>query len=155
MNIQNRWNVYTHSTIDNNWNNESYNKIFTIDNIFDLKVFEESVNNVFFNKNMIFIMRDNIFPTWEDKSNQKGCTASFKVNRDIIPIFINVLKSFIGEYIHKDIENFNHINGLSLIPKKNFYILKIWFKSVIDNVENYIKPMKPFIINNNCRIKNM
>ena len=31
MNIQNRWNVYTHSTIDNNWNNESYNKIFTID----------------------------------------------------------------------------------------------------------------------------
>ena len=154
MNIQNRWNIYTHSTIDNNWNNKSYNKIFSIDNIFDLRIFEDSISKLFFDKNMIFIMRDNIFPTWEDKSNKNGCTASFKINnKNIIPIFINILNSLIGENIHKNIENYNYINGLSIIPKKSFYILKIWFKPIIDNVENYIKIMKPYLINNNCRIK--
>ena len=96
MNIQNRWNVYTHSTIDNNWNNESYNKIFTIDNLFDLNILMESTNSIFFDKNMIFIMRDNIFPTWEDKSNCNGCTASFKINKkNHINVFNNILSSFV------------------------------------------------------------
>jgi len=155
MNIQNRWNVYTHSTIDNNWNNESYNKIFTIDNLFDLNIIMNSTSKLFFEKNMIFIMRDNIFPTWEDKSNCNGCTASFKVNnKDSTRIFNSILSSFIGENIHKNIENYNNINGLSIIPKKNFSILKLWFSSSIDNIEDHINILKPYIISKNCRIKN-
>jgi len=116
----------------------------------------ESTNSIFFDKNMIFIMRDNIFPTWEDKSNCNGCTASFKVNKqNHINVFNNILSSFVGENIHKNIENYDNINGLSIIPKKNFSILKIWFRSQINNVDDHINNIIPYIINKNCRIKKM
>jgi len=152
--LQNRWNIYTHSTIDNNWNNESYNKLFSLDNLFDLKIFNNSVNKPFFSNNMIFIMRDNIFPTWEDKSNKEGCTASYKINtNDFYNLFEKIFESIICENIHKDIDKYNEINGISIIPKKKFFIFKIWFKSNINNAENYINIIKPYIVNKNCRLK--
>ena len=88
---------------------------------------------------MIFIMRDGIFPTWEDKNNKNGGVISYKINSsNIFDEFINLLESCICENIHSDTSKFNLINGLSVAPKKEFNIAKIWIRNEEkDNLLNY------------------
>ena len=99
-------------------------------------------------------MRKDIFPTWEDPDNRDGCCASFKVPlKDIKNVWLEIMSEIICENIHKDTKKKDIINGLSIAPKKEFNIIKIWFKENIKNIEKYIHLKKYHITVENCRIK--
>ena len=95
---------------------------------------------------MIFIMRNNITPLWEDEKNKEGACLSYKIhNKLIFNIFKKVSILLMGETLVD--ENFRSlINGISISPKKNYVILKIWL-----NNNNEIKSN---IINNSSELNN-
>ena len=140
-----KWNVWYHSIRDNNWNNSSYKKIFEITNLYDLFHFTNNINDIHLFNSMLFIMRDGIFPTWEDENNKNGCMFCYKIKSDIIlNEFINIIKSLICENIHSDKQKYSLINGISISPKKEFNILKIWVREkstdkILNYSTNYIK----------------
>ena len=72
---------------------------------------------------------DTIYPQWEDKNNIRGGCWSFKIPKDKCRnVYFNLMKYILGEcLIHEDIE-YSIINGISISPKKNFSIVKIWLK---------------------------
>ena len=99
-------------------------------------------------------MRKDIFPTWEDPDNRDGCSASFKVPlKDIKNIWFKLIIDIISENIHKDSSKYHLINGISIAPKKEFNIIKIWFKEDIKNIEKLINLYDNYIITSNCRLK--
>jgi len=128
-----KWTLWYHSPSDNNWNLDSYKKIYTIDNISSFwKVFNNHYDLL---NGMYFLMKKNINPIYEDKHNIKGGYWSIKVNSsDIHNVWLYICMDLICNNLDKK----NIINGLSICNKRKFYIIKIWIKDASYNSINNI-----------------
>jgi hypothetical protein len=129
-NLENTWQVYIHYPNDINWNLDSYKLISNINNIESAVELFNLISDELYTKCMFFLMRNNISPTWEDTNNINGGAFSYKINNlNTKKIWKNICYQTIGETLLKDITNSSNINGITLSPKKNFSILKIWTKT--------------------------
>ena len=152
--LQTSWILWNHKLNDNNWKNNSYKNIFEINNLYDYKFLENIMTLQNLQNTMFFLMRKDIFPTWEDPDNRDGCCASFKVPlKDIKNIWIQLVIDIISENIHIDKNKYDIINGISIAPKKEFNIIKIWFKTDIKNIKESIQLYDHYINVDNCRLK--
>jgi len=78
---------------------------------------------------MFFIMREHIQPIWEDQNNIKGGCFSLKIYKENIQEKLFELSALLlGENLGKTDDISNNINGISISPKKNYYIIRIWIK---------------------------
>ena len=146
------WSVWYHSINDNRWTNDSYTKIFSINNLYDYHSFNSIVNDKILHKCMVFLMRDNIFPTWEDENNKEGCCISYKIsNKTLGRDFYLILLKVLNESIMKNNDRFKLVNGISISPKKEFNIIKIWFKECITASD--IHEFKPSFIKSKSILK--
>ena len=146
--LHTEWIVWYHSYLDKNWDMTSYKSILQISTVEDLLVLINSWDKCLplVTEGMYFIMRkidtDTIInPRWEDKYNINGGYWSFKVsNSEAQKIWFNLSKLLIGETVSE--ENPMGINGISISPKKNFCIIKIWNKDrkqySIDILSHYV-----------------
>ena len=66
---------------------------------------------------------------------------------------VQIILDIISENIHKDKKKYDLINGISISPKKEFNIIKIWFKEDIKNINNIINLYSNYITTENCRLK--
>lgn len=125
------WSVYFHNPISSNWERDGYVKISDISTIQDFwKVYNQLASHI--HNGMFFFMREHIFPTWDDPLNKDGSFLSFKVVKDKIQEFSElILIRLLGEtlLIDQQQKKWDIINGISFSPKKNFCIVKIWFRN--------------------------
>lgn len=127
--LNDSWCLYFHDPYDTIWDNTSYKLLTTISSI------EEYVRSFIafkplFSKGMFFLMRTDIMPRWEDESNAKGGCFSFKImNNDIDSKWFSVCSNILGENIGINDDVCSNINGVSISPKKFFYIIRIWIKN--------------------------
>lgn len=78
---------------------------------------------------MFFIMREHILPLWEDESNKNGGCFSYKIYRqNLEDKFFEITSLLLGENLGINNEISKNINGISICPKKNYYIIRIWIK---------------------------
>ena len=76
---------------------------------------------------MLFVMREGITPMWEDPKNRNGGCFSYKVvNKNIPEVWKSLFYLLCGETLSIENEVSQHINGITISPKKNFCIIKIW-----------------------------
>jgi hypothetical protein len=76
---------------------------------------------------MLFVMRSGITPMWEDKRNRNGGCFSYKVlNKHVYDIWKMLFYALCGETLCKDVKYAHMLNGITISPKKNFCIVKIW-----------------------------
>lgn len=124
--IENEWDLWFHSIKDTKWDKQSYRKIYTIKNYLDFSVLDNIFKQNHYQNGMFFIMKSGIFPNWEDPENRLGGCLSFKINStNVINCWNNILLKCISGNIME--ESNNKINGLSISPKKEFNIIKVWF----------------------------
>ena len=75
---------------------------------------------------MLFLMLDGVNPTWEDPRNAKGGCFSYKISNNSVPdVWRKLSYTLVGESIIGNKYN-NNITGITISPKKNFCIMKIW-----------------------------
>ncbi len=139
------WTLYFHDPYDVNWTYSSYVRICDISTL----PYFDSLSK-FINKRitlgMFFLFRESIFPCWDDPSNINGGTLSFKISKDnAMDFFYNICSKVLLDDII-DVEKTNTISydfdticGLSISPKKNDCIIKIWLKSTEINSIEYFK----------------
>ena len=76
---------------------------------------------------MLFLMRQGIKPIWEDEKNRNGGCFSYKVaNKNVYEVWRDLTYVLIGESISNNIVFVNSVTGITISPKKNFCIVKIW-----------------------------
>jgi hypothetical protein len=143
-NLHNNWCLWYHSIKDNSWSIDSYKNIAKVTSLFDYKVLQETIKSHHLYNGMLFLMKDNIYPVWEDPENREGGSLSFKIPcQNVKEEWDNVLLYCITEALTMNNDN---INGISISPKKEFNILKIWLrqckeekdKNTIDFYGNYM-----------------
>jgi hypothetical protein len=124
--LSEEWNLWFHSIDDKNWKKNSYKKLLTLKSLFDYQLINDTFKKNHYQNGMFFCMRKHIFPNWEDPYNRNGGCLSFKIaSNDIIEIWNKILINCVNNCILKDKNE--EITGISISPKKEFNIIKIWF----------------------------
>ena len=119
--------LWHHDPKDTNWTLDSYNNLYQIKNTDDFWCIYNSLNTECLKYNMLFLMKENIKPLWEDEDNKYGGTVSLKVfYKDIYNSWMELSMALLGNYICKKESDNNLINGISISPKNGFCIIKIW-----------------------------
>lgn len=122
------WTLYFHDPFDNDWTNKSYQRLANISSVDEfwehqLCLSEHAHQGIF------FLMREHIFPCWDDPYNIEGGCLSIKVLKDNMRQFWeDMCTKLLGETLlvdeHK--EQWSKVCGISTSPKKHFCIIKIW-----------------------------
>ena len=129
--LNDKSNYYYHLPGDSNWSLSSYKLIMgNIDSVEAVKKLNEQIRNPIIKNTMLFVMRDGITPLWEDPKNRNGGCFSFKVlNRQVSDIWKSLLCALCGETLCIDSAKSQYVNGITISPKKNFCIIKVWLSS--------------------------
>ena len=149
-NLKNKWVLWYHSLKNKSWDNKSYIKVIEIKSLFDYKLLEEIMRINHLQNGMFFLMKNDIFPTWEDPKNRMGGCISFKYDNNILNEWLKILLVCITD----DLSEYNNeINGLSISPKKEFNIVKVWIKDDTKDYRILIKEYEPFMKLDKCIYK--
>ena len=149
------WCLWAHLPHDTDWSIQSYKKIHTFDTLEDGIALcnitpEKMVKNC-----MLFLMKDGILPTWEDKANKDGGCFSYKVpNKNVYDNWVKMFYMVIGNSISDNTDFVNIVNGITISPKKSFCILKVWTSDcTIQNANNIKTDLVKGLTNQGCLFK--
>lgn len=135
MQLKHDWHIYFHDYMDTNWNRESYELVTKINNVIDFW----TAFNIMKKKlaiGMFFFMKEGIFPKWDDSSNTNFSFLSLKILKTDVEDYIEYVLIRLFNNTLIDLNYETHICGISISPKKNFCILKIWLSSNDDVLKN-------------------
>lgn len=148
--LQCRWDMFYHLPHNTNWDLSSYKRITSgIETVEEVILLNYTIPENIIKTCMLFIMREGITPLWEDPQNRNGGCFSFKIlNKFVFDVWKNVYYSLIGGNLFKSQYRIleQKINGITISPKKNFCILKIWMSDcsvqstdIISDIHNLSK----------------
>jgi len=121
------WNLWAHLPHDVDWSIKSYKKIYTLKHVEETIAITETLPDILIKNCMLFIMRDGITPVWEDVKNRNGGCFSYKIgNKIVCDVWKKLTYLLVGETISSKNTFVNSITGITISPKKNFCIIKIW-----------------------------
>ena len=128
--------LWFHSSSDNDWTIASYHEIFNFSTPEEFWTLNKAVINrsKMLLNGMFFIMRQGIKPMWEDPRNAKGGYVSWKVEKPDVPA---AWENIAALFITRDLGCFNKFipTGISISPKKNNNIIKLWVATDITPYE--------------------
>lgn len=143
--LNDNWTFWLHLPHDIDWSINSYKRLYNFSTLEDCIILVENINKVIVEKCMLFIMKNNIKPIWEDPNNCEGGCFSYKISIDnVYNIWKNMVYKLIGNTLTNNKELAESLNGISISPKKNFCIIKLWLNN-IDNFKN--SSIYDFLIN--------
>lgn len=148
------WNYYAHATEDDDWTMPSYAHLGAVSTVSEFWAMHDATLRAL-PHSMLFVMREGVFPCWDDASNIQGGCLSVKVGRDQLRAAWPALTAcLVGETLLRrplappgpgdapegaartaaaalrdaDPEGWLCVNGVSVSPKRNFYIIKLWMR---------------------------
>jgi len=139
--LNDKWNLYYHLPDDKNWDVSSYTTILG-----DIQFAEEvlAINKMIpepvIMRCMLFLMRKGIAPMWEDPKNRTGGCFSYRIlNKQVADVWRTLMLLTCGETLTTNQSLSKHINGITISPKKNFCIVKIWLDTTAYQDPTFIK----------------
>ena len=125
-----QYSFWYHNPNDINWDLNSYHEILYFSTVEEFWVLFKNVKQDYIENGMFFMMKENIKPIWEDDSNIKGGSISLKIDKnEVYKIWERICVLLISDNLGEN------INGISISPKKNFNIIKIWLSKEINENE--------------------
>ena len=146
--LNDKWILYNHLPSVKDWTLGGYSIIMDdIDSAEKVIALNRSLTDNMVKYSMLFFMRHNITPLWEDKCNKDGGCFSYKVlNKYVVQVWRQMMYLISGESLGATQSYNESINGITISPKKNFCIIKIWLKDkdhqdpqMITNIDNLTK----------------
>ena len=143
--LNSKWTLWNHCPDDKAWDIDSYKKLCEFKTVEDFWIYNHKITPAHIQFGMFFITRENIMPIWEDQENLNGGCWSFKLSKkDTYKAWMELAVFLIGETLFLG-DNKMDINAISISPKKNFSILKIWNKNKnINSIDNINSKLSNF-----------
>ena len=125
--LSDKWTLWAHLPHDTDWSMKSYKQIYTVSNVEETIAITETLPPILVQNCMLFWMREGIKPTWEDPKNRNGGCFSYKViNKTVYDSWKELTYCTIGNTVSKQMSFVDKVTGITISPKKNFCIIKIW-----------------------------
>jgi hypothetical protein len=125
--LSDTWILWAHLPHDTDWSIKSYTKIYEFNTLEQAVTITEMLPPKLIINCMLFLMRKGINPIWEDERNRNGGCFSYKIiNKDVPGAWKQMSYLLVGETMSDNVKILPHINGITISPKKNFCIMKVW-----------------------------
>ena len=125
--LGNHWNLWAHLPHESDWSVKSYKKIYKFTTVEETIAIIDSLPESLVKNCMLFIMKDGIVPMWEDPKNRNGGCFSYKVsNKNVCEVWRDLSYVLVGETISNNGQFVSGVTGITISPKKNFCIIKVW-----------------------------
>ena len=127
--LSHAWCLWAHLPHDTDWSLASYKKMYTFRQVEEVLAVVETLPDALVKNCMLFLMREGIQPMWEDPQNRYGGCFSYKVaNKTVYEVWKDLTYLVVGNTISMDDSFVSSVTGITISPKKNFCILKIWMR---------------------------
>jgi hypothetical protein len=147
-NLSANWTLWAHLPHNTDWSITSYIPISTFTTVEETIAVTETLPSVLVENCMLFMMKEGIKPTWEDPKNRNGGCFSYKVtNKNVYKVWKELTYVVVGASISNNMNFVNCVTGITISPKKNFCIIKIWMTDCNNQnpgiVTNDVKGISP------------
>jgi hypothetical protein len=137
--LANKWTMWAHLPHDIDWSISSYKKIYTMGAVEEAIALTETLPDVLVKNCMLFLMKDGVKPIWEDPKNRAGGCFSYKIsNKFVYEVWKELSYILVGESISAQSSFVSNVTGITISPKKNFCIIKIWMSTCANQNPNII-----------------
>ena len=128
--LSDKWALWAHLPHDTDWSINSYKLIYTMGTVQETIAVTETLPEILVKNCMMFLMRDGIKPIWEDPKNRSGGCFSYKVaNKNVYEVWKELSYVVVGDTVSTQASFVNSVAGITISPKKNFCIIKIWMSN--------------------------
>jgi len=122
--LHDKYIFWVHDTQNKDWSLESYIKLCEIVTVSDFWRLFNNLNKIGPSINNFFMMKEGIDPIWEHVANRDGGFCSFKVgSHQATDVYTDLATHIVCQKICLKMDD---INGISISPKNNWSIIKIW-----------------------------
>lgn len=120
------WTLYFHDPANTDWNLKSYVNVITFSSVSEYASVAKAINEKV-NRGMFFMMREHVFPCYDDKANINGGCFTIKVsNADAGEFWNEMCVRSLSESLFGPSTQNELVNGISISPKRGFCIFKVW-----------------------------
>ena len=141
--LSDRWTLWAHLPHNTDWSLKSYIPISTFSTIEETIAVTESLPAPLVENCMLFIMKQGISPMWEDPKNRNGGCFSYKVvNKNVVKAWTDLTYRIVGGSISSGNAFVKSVTGITISPKKNFCIIKIWMTNCDHQNPAAVSPIK-------------
>jgi len=152
--LSDKWCLWAHLPHDIDWSLNSYKAIYTMGTVEETIAITESMPDILVKNCMLFIMRKGVKPTWEDPVNRNGGCFSYKVsNKCVYDVWKELTYVLVGGSISKSSSFVSCVTGITISPKKNFCIIKIWMTNCVNQNPEIITSEIKGLISQGCLFK--
>lgn len=138
-NLSDKWILWAHLPHDSDWSINSYKKVSTFTTVEHTIAVTETLPNILVQNCMLFLMKEGITPIWEDPKNRNGGCFSYKVtNKHVYEVWKELTYVVVGGSVSKLDSFVNKVNGITISPKKNFCIIKLWMSDCTNQNPNIV-----------------
>ena len=142
--LKNKWILWFHKVNDNNWTPESYIKVFELNSYNDILFIIKKLENI--TSGMFFLMKDGIIPIFEDINNINGGYWSIRITKkESFDFWEKIVYYLCIDNITINDKYENLINGISISPKINNCIFKIWNSNYNEMKTDFLRKDLDFI----------
>lgn len=137
--LKDKWLLWSHYPQDPDWSPKSYKAISLFESVEQVIAIINFLPEDLVKNCMFFIMKQGIMPTWEDPQNRNGGCFSYKItNKYVYEVWKKLTYLLVGNSISSDNKFNESITGITISPKKNFCIIKIWLNNCLYQNPNMV-----------------
>jgi len=116
--------LWVHDNFMKEWTIDSYKKVCTITNVSEFWKLLNNMDKMGIGINNFFLFKEGIEPVWEHESNRNGGICSLRViTQNAVDVYQDLCSHLMCGKLNLTDED---INGISMSPKNNWTLIKIW-----------------------------
>lgn len=152
--LSDRWTLWAHLPHDTDWSINSYKKIYNTSTVEETIAVMETLPQILVQNCMLFLMKEGIKPIWEDEKNRNGGCFSYKVaNKNVYEVWKELSYVVVGGTVSEQNTFVNKVTGITISPKKNFCIIKIWMNDCTNQNPNIVTQSIKGLTSQGCLFK--
>jgi hypothetical protein len=99
-------------------------------------------------------MKEGVMPIWEDPKNRNGGCFSYKVsNKNVCEVWRDLSYVLAGDTISKNASFVSNVTGITISPKKNFCIIKVWMTNCANQNASIVATDVKGLVSQGCLFK--